>query len=183
MRHMNPKLVKLLYEGFSIKTLENLSEKQLVSLYHKIMEQEMLNVKKGSPGEAEAKSSGKSFVTYEKELEEDDFALNRMSGNDPYETGDNYSGPGSDDGFGDEYDGMPTEAELEEKSISKKQRVASMTKKQLKYFSKPKTSTPPKKVKSNDVKNLEESILKIIEKHIPPHFTKGEILKNYRIRI
>ena len=106
-----------------------------------------------------------------------------MSGNDPYETGDNYSGPGSDDGFGDEYDGMPTEAELEEKSISKKQRVASMTKKQLKYFSKPKTSTPTKKVKSNDVKNLEESILKIIEKHIPPHFTKGEILKNYRIRI
>ena len=100
------------------------------------MEQEILNVKKGSPGEAEAKSSGKAFVTYEKELEEDDFALNRMSGNDPYETGDNYSGPGSDDGFGDEYDGMPTEAELEEKSISKKQRVASMTKKQLKYFSK-----------------------------------------------
>ena len=35
----------------------------------------------------------------------------------------------------------------------------------------------------NDIKKKQIDILKIIEKHIPPHFTKGEILKNYRIRI
>jgi hypothetical protein len=31
-----------------------------------------------------------------------------------------------------------------------------------------------------DVKNIEESILNIIEKHLPPHTTKGELLKTIR---
>jgi hypothetical protein len=50
---MNPKIVKLLHEGFSINTLENLNENQLNMLYKKITEQEqVINVKKGSPDEA-----------------------------------------------------------------------------------------------------------------------------------
>ena len=211
MKHMNYKLQKLLHEGFSIKTLENLSEKQLSSLYRRIMEQEgTLNVKKGSPEEAKAKSTGKSFVTYEEELEEDDFALNRMAGNDPYETGDNYSGPGSDDGFGDEYDGMSNEGEIEEKSVSRQQQkimglalsvkkgdtpkskvskkvqnmAKEMSKKDLEDFASTKHKGLPKRVEEDDeVKNLEESILSIVQKHIPTHFTKGELLRNFRSRI
>jgi hypothetical protein len=35
----------------------------------------------------------------------------------------------------------------------------------------------------DEVGNLEESILNIIQKHIPPHFTKKELLRNYRNRI
>jgi hypothetical protein len=209
---MNYKLQKLLHEGFSIKTLENLSEKQLSSLYRRIMEQEgELNVKKGSPEEAKAKSAGKSFVTYtEEELEEDDFALNRMAGNDPYETGDNYSGPGSDDGFGDEYDGMSNEGELEERAVSRQQQkimglalsvkkgdtpkskvskkvqnmAKEMSKKELEDFASTKHKGLPKRVEEDDeVKNLEESILSIVQKHIPTHFTKGELLRNFRSRI
>ena len=206
---MNYKLQKLLHEGFSIKTLENLSEKQLYTLYRRIMEQEgTLNVKKGSPEEAKAKSAGKSFVTYEEELEEDDFALNRMAKNDPYETGDNYSGPGSDDGFGDEYDGM-SEGELEERAVSRQQQkimglalsvkkgntpkskvskkvknmAKEMTKKELEDFASTKHKGLPKKVEEDDVKKLEESILSIVQKHIPTHFTKGELLRNFRSRI
>lgn len=209
MKHMNYKLQKLLHEGFSIKTLENLSEKQLSSLYRRIMEQEgTLNVKKGSPEEAKAKSAGKSFVTYEEELEEDDFALNRMAKNDPYETGDNYSGPGSDDGFGDEYDGM-SEGELEEKAVSRQQQkimglalsvkkgdtpkskvskkvqnmAKEMSKKELEDFASTKHKGLPKRVEEDDVKKLEESILSIVQKHIPTHFTKGELLRNFRSRI
>jgi len=209
MKHMNYKLQKLLHEGFSIKTLENLSEKQLYTLYRRIMEQEgTLNVKKGSPEEAKAKSAGKSFVTYEEELEEDDFALNRMAKNDPYETGDNYSGPGSDDGFGDEYDGM-SEGELEERAVSRQQQkimglalsvkkgntpkskvskkvknmAKEMTKKELEDFASTKHKGLPKKVEEDDVKKLEESILSIVQKHIPTHFTKGELLRNFRSRI
>ena len=210
MKHMNYKLQKLLHEGFSIKTLENLSESQLSSLYRRIMEQEgTLNVKKGSPEELKAKASGKSFVTYEEELEEDDFALNRMTKNDPYETGDNYYGPSSDDGFGDEYDGMSNEGEIEEKAVSRQQQkimglalsvkkgntpkskvsknvrnmAKEMTKKELEDFASTKHKGLPKKVEEDDVKKLEESILSIIQKHIPTHFTKGEFLRSFRSRI
>ena len=35
MKHMNPKLAKLLYEGFSINTLESLTNDQLDVLYEK----------------------------------------------------------------------------------------------------------------------------------------------------
>jgi hypothetical protein len=121
---MNYKLQRLLHEGFSMGTLEKLSNGQLNLLYGKIMEQAgVLNVKKDSDDEDKAKAAGKSFVTYEEELEEDGvYALNRMAKVDPYETGKNYAGPGSDDGFGDEYDGMSTESEIYEKAVSKKQR-------------------------------------------------------------
>ena len=206
MKHMNYKIQRLLYDGFSIGTLDNLSESQLNTLYNKIMEQAgVLNVKKGSDDESKAKAAGKSFVTYEEELEEDDdYALNRMAKVDPYETGKNYAGPGSDDGFGDEYDGMPTESEMNEKSVSRKQRglmgaaysvekgykelsdipksyrgkvqdvVKSMSKKQIKDFA----STTNDEL--DEVSKLEESILNIIEKHIPSHFTKKDLLRNYR---
>jgi hypothetical protein len=183
MKHMNYKLQKLLHEGFSIKTLENLSEKQLSSLYRRIMEQEgTLNVKKGSSEEAKAKSAGKSFVTYEEELEEDDFALNRMAKN---------------------------EGELEEKAVSRQQQkimglalsvkkgdtpkskvskkvqnmAKEMSKKELEDFASTKHKGLPKRVEEDDVKKLEESILSIVQKHIPTHFTKGELLRNFRSRI
>lgn len=38
MKHMNPKIVKLLHEGFSINTLEKLTSKQIDVLYSKINE-------------------------------------------------------------------------------------------------------------------------------------------------
>ena len=37
---MNPKLVKLLYEGFSITTLENMSNEQLNLIYKKVVEEQ-----------------------------------------------------------------------------------------------------------------------------------------------
>ena len=40
MKHMNNKIVKLLHEGFSMSTLENLTEKQLNVLFHKIISEQ-----------------------------------------------------------------------------------------------------------------------------------------------
>ena len=269
MKHMNYKLQRLLHEGFSMGTLEKLSNGQLNLLYGKIMEQAgVLNVKKGSDDENKAKASGKAFVTYEEELEEDmedpmDFEMGKRT-QSPKQVG-----PGTDDGQDSYGDGMPTESEMYEKAVSKKQRglmgaaysvekgykkmsdmpksyrgkvkdvVKSMTKKQIKDFA----STSDDELKEgfgdiffkkqkrefesmvmdadakyeetgnchyvvdgswgmfvsdempsneeqvvydtceDEVGNLEESILNIIQKHIPPHFTKKELLRNYRNRI
>ena len=269
MKHMNYKLQRLLHEGFSMGTLEKLSNGQLNLLYGKIMEQAgVLNVKKGSDDENKAKASGKAFVTYEEELEEDmedpmDFEMGKRT-QSPKQVG-----PGTDDGQDSYGDGMPTESEIYEKAVSKKQRglmgaaysvekgykkmsdipksyrgkvkdvVKSMTKKQIKDFA----STSDDELKEgfgdiffkkqkrefesmvmdadakyeetgnchyvvdgswgmfvsdempsneeqvvydtceDEVGNLEESILNIIQKHIPPHFTKKELLRNYRNRI
>ena len=269
MKHMNYKLQRLLHEGFSMGTLEKLSNGQLNLLYGKIMEQAgVLNVKKGSDDENKAKASGKAFVTYEEELEEDledpmDFEMGKRT------QSAKQVGPGTDDGQDSYGDGMPTESEMYEKAVSKKQRglmgaaysvekgykkmsdipksyrgkvkdvVKSMTKKQIKDFA----STSDDELKEgfgdiffkkqkrefesmvmdadakyeetgnchyvvdgswgmfvsdempsneeqvvydtceDEVGNLEESILNIIQKHIPPHFTKKELLRNYRNRI
>lgn len=40
MKHMNPKLAKLLYEGFSIITLENLNNNQINALYERVKKAE-----------------------------------------------------------------------------------------------------------------------------------------------
>lgn len=58
-----------------------------------------------------------------------------------------------------------------------------MSKKDLEDFASTKHKGLPKKVEDNeDVKKLEESILKIIQNHLPPHTTKGEILNSLNKR-
>ena len=49
-----------------------------------------------------------------------------------------------------------------------------MSKKQVKDFAKTKTSKLPEKV--DEVSKLEENILRILENHLPPHTTKGELV-------
>ena len=163
---MNPKLAKLLHEGFSINTLENLSETQLNVLYKKVLMEQgstPLNLSKSdAEGIAKAKSEKKPFVTYEEEIGE--------------------------------------EEEVTEKSVSKKQQeffglvrgmqkgttpkkgkageaAKEMKKKDVKDFASTKHKGLPTKVNEKDnVKKLEESILRLIESHLPPHTTKGELL-------
>jgi len=247
-------------------TLEKFSNEQLNLLYGKIMEQ------KGSvriPQDADpAKIKSLTDQGINVEMGEDledpmNFELGKRT-QSPKQVG-----PGTDDGQGSYGDGMPTESEIYEKAVSKKQRglmgaaysvekgykkmsdipksyrgkvkdvVKSMTKKQIKdfastsddelkegfsdiFFRKQKKEFESmmmdadakyeetgnchyvvdgswgmfvsNKMPSNEeqvvydtceeeVGNLEESILNIIQKHIPPHFTKKELLRNYRNRI
>ena len=166
MKHMNPKLAKLLHEGFSINTLESLNDDQLNVLYKKVLMEQgstPLNLAKSdAEGIALAKSEKKPFVTYEEEIGE--------------------------------------EEEVTEKALSKKQQqffglvrgmqkgttpkkgkageaAKEMKKKDVKDFASTKHKGLPTKVKEKDnVKKLEESILRLIESHLPPHTTKGELL-------
>jgi len=197
---MNNKMVKLLHEGFSIDTLEKLNSKQLDTLYNKIFEDDkaVINVKKGSPEEVQAKSAGRAFVTYEEELEEGDEVdvTNVDKGQidqDPIQK----QGP----------DGMPTETKLQEKAVSKQQQkimglalsvkrgdtpkskvtkqvqkmAKEMSKKELEDFASTKHKGLPKTVdEKEEVEKLEESILRIIENHLPPHTTKSELLNYIR---
>jgi hypothetical protein len=56
-----------------------------------------------------------------------------------------------------------------------------MTKKELEDFASTKHKGLPKTVdEKEEVEKLEESILRIIENHLPPHTTKGELLNYIR---
>jgi len=196
---MNNKMVKLLHEGFSIDTLEKLNSKQLDTLYNKIFEDDkaVINVKKGSPEEAQAKSAGKAFVTYEEELEEgDEVDVTNVDKGQIDQDPVQIQGP---DGMGEGY--------ISEKAVSKQQQkimglalsvkrgdtpkskvskqvqkmAKEMSKKELEDFASTKHKGLPKTVdEKEEVEKLEESILRIIENHLPPHTTKGELLNYIR---
>ena len=149
---------------------------------------------------------GKTVITTtatEGELEEDmedpmDFEKGQRT-QDPKQVG-----PGTDDGQDDYGDGMPTEGYLEEKSVSKQQQkimglalsvkkgdtpkskvskkvqkmAKEMSKKDLEDFARTKHKGLPTKVEEDNIKKIEESILRLVQNHIPPHTTKKELI-NY----
>lgn len=106
-------------------------------------------------------------------------------------------------------DGMPTETRLQEKAVSKQQQKImglalsvkrgdtpkskvskkvkdmskEMSKKDLEDFASTKHKGLPKKVEEKEeVEKIEESIMKLIQNHLPPHTTKGELLKSLNKR-
>ena len=66
-------------------------------------------------------------------------------------------------------------------SKSVKDMANKMSEKDLEDFASTKHKGLPKKVKSKEtVKKLEENILKLIEDYLPPHTTKGELLRTIK---
>ena len=215
MKHMNNKIVKLLHEGFSMTTLENLTEKQLNVLFHKIISEQPKPVEKNVTskvielpsgaktaigGATVSNEAGKTVITQtqtEEELgegEQEDVA-NVNKGEDDQDPIQK-QGP---DGMG--------EGNVSEKSVSKQQQklmglalsvkkgdtpkskvsksvqkmAKEMSKKELEDFASTKHKGLPITVnEKNEVEKLEESILRIIENHLPPHTTKGELLNYIR---
>lgn len=215
MKHMNNKIVKLLHEGFSMSTLENLTEKQLNVLFHKIISEQPKPVEKNVTskvielpsgaktaigGATVSNEAGKTVITQtqtEEELgegEQEDVA-NVNKGEDDQDPIQK-QGP---DGMGESY--------ITEKSVSKQQQkimglalsvkkgdtpkskvsksvqkmAKEMSKKELEDFASTKHKGLPITVnEKNEVEKLEESILRIIENHLPPHTTKGELLNYIR---
>ena len=215
MKHMNNKIVKLLHEGFSMTTLENLTEKQLNVLFHKIISEQPKPVEKNVTskvielpsgaktaigGATVSNEAGKTVITQtqtEEELgegeQEDGTNVNKGEDDqDPIQK----QGP----------DGMD-EGNVTEKSVSKQQQklmglalsvkkgdtpkskvsksvqkmAKEMSKKELEDFASTKHKGLPITVnEKNEVEKLEESILRIIENHLPPHTTKGELLNYIR---
>ena len=168
MRHMNPKIVKLLHEGFSITTLDKFSEKQINVLYEKLNKKETKEaITTKSPQKAiellKMDPNAKVELTGEGELEEKSVSKKQHGL------------------MGAAYSVEKGEKELKDipKSYRKKVEkvVDSMSKKQVKDFAKTKTDKlPEKKESKKEVKKLEENIMKLIESHLPPRTTKGELL-------
>lgn len=197
MKHMNPKIVKLLREGFSMTTLENLTEKQISVLYSKINEEQgsvRIAADKADPAKIKTLTDqGINVEMGEGELED---VANVNKGEDDQ---DPIQKQGSD--------GMSTESSIHEKSVSKQQQkimglalsvkkgdtpkskvskpvqkmAKEMSKKELEDFASTKHKGLPKTVdEKKEVEKLEESILRIIENHLPPHTTKSELLNYIR---
>jgi hypothetical protein len=165
---MNPKIVKLLHEGFSMSTLDNFTEKQINVLYEKLNKKETKEaITTKSPQKAlelqKMDPNAKVELTGEGELEEKSVSKKQHGL------------------MGAAYSVEKGEKELKDipKSYRKKVEkvVDSMSKKQVRDFAKTKTDKlPEKKESKKEVKKLEENIMKLIENDLPPHTTKGELL-------
>ena len=217
MKHMNPKIVKLLHEGFSMNTLENLTENQLNVLFNKIVSEQPKPVERtltskvtelpsGAKlpigGATVSNEGGKTIIT---QTQEGEFTEGEEEDVSDVNKGEDDQDPIQKQGD----DGMPTETRLQEKSVSKQQQKImglalsvkrgdtpkskvskkvkdmskEMSKKDLKDFASTKHKGLPKKTeKKDDVKKIEESIMLLIQNHLPAHTTKGELIKSLNKR-
>jgi len=179
---INKKALELIENGLSSKTVSKLTESQ-INVLHKKLVGEQINVSKTDTVTIDRlKSEKKPFQVYEKELDEEEEVT--VDPNKETETQDpKQVGPSSDDGFGDEDDGMgmfESEADLKPgqpnpwaichaqvgpKKTRKFERCVQSVKKQLAEGKNPLSLF------------LENKISKLVEKHIQPKMTKGELLK------
>jgi hypothetical protein len=179
---INKKTLELIENGLSSKTVSKLTESQ-IDVLHKKLVTEQINVSKTDTATiTRLKSEKKPFQVYEKELDEEEEVT--VDPNKETETQDpKQVGPSSDDGFGDEDDGMgmfESEADLKPgqpnpwaichaqvgpKKTRKFERCVQSVKKQLAEGKNPLSLF------------LENEISKLVEKHIQPKMTKGELLK------
>jgi len=187
---MNPKMVKLLHEGFTMRTLEKLNENQLNVLYEKVKKETKEQapppnvVKNISAREITVPSGGSAAIGTAKIENKDGKTVITTT-----------------------TEGEIGESEVTEKSVSKQQQklmglalsvkkgdtpkskvsktvkdlAKDMSKKDLEDFASTKHKGLPKKKETKEtIKKLEENIMKLIENHLPPLTTKGELLKTIK---
>lgn len=181
---INVKALELIEKGLSSKTVSKLSESQINVLYSKLVSEQ------SSPGTTmvprtdttkiqQLKNQKQTFQVYEKEMDEEEEVT--IDPNKDTETQDPHQvGPSSDDGFGTEDDGMGMfeekkkdgpnpwaicHAQVGPKKTRKFERCVMAVKKQLGEGKNPVSLF------------LENQITKIVEKHIPPRITKGDLMK------
>jgi hypothetical protein len=183
---INKKALELIEKGLSSKTVSKLDESQINTLHKKLFV-EQINVSKSDTATiSKLKSEKKPFQMYEKEIDEDadlDDSAEKDSGFDPYAGNSvgNDDGPSSDDGFGGGDDGMfESEADLKPgqpnpwaichaqvgpKKTRKFERCVQSVKKQLGEGKNPVSLF------------IENQIMRIVEKNLPPRITKGDLVK------
>jgi hypothetical protein len=176
---VNKKALELIDKGLSSKTVSKLTESQIDVLHRKLFTEQINVSKTDTTTINKLKSEKKPFQVYEKELEEEEEVT--VDPNKDTETQDPHQvGPSSDDGFGTEDDGMGMFEEKQKdgpnpwaichsqvgpKKSRKWERCVREVKKQLKEGKNPVSLF------------LETQIERIVEKHIPPRITKGDLLK------
>lgn len=162
---INKKALKLIDKGLSSKTVSKLTESQIDVLYSRMISEAEVKVSSKNPNAAQIakdmNAKGVSVTMTEKEIEEDD-TLDVV--NDPDATED---GMGI---FEKDYKDGPNpwaicHAQVGPKKTRKFERCVMAVKKQLKEGKNPLSLF------------LETKIEKIVEKHLPPRITKGDLLK------
>ena len=195
---INKKALELIEKGLSAKTVSKLTESQINTLHSKLMIEAVTqqtttsyniptsDLEKGTS--VPAPPAGKKMVIQktptgikatpmEEMTEEEEVTIDP---NKETETQDpKQVGPSSDDGFGDETDGMGMfesesgqpnpwaicHAQVGPKKTRKFERCVKSVKKQLEEGKNPVSLF------------IESQILKIVEKNLPPRITKGDLLK------
>ena len=176
---VNKKALQLIEKGLSSKTVSKLTESQIDTLHKKLFAEQTMVSKADTATITRLKQEKKPFQLYEKEVDEEEEVT--MDPNKETETQDPHQvGPSSDDGFGTEDDGMGMFEEKQKdgpnpwaichsqvgpKKSRKWERCVREVKKQLKEGKNPVSLF------------LETQIERIVEKHIPPRITKGDLMK------
>ena len=196
---INKKALGLIEKGLSAKTVGKLTESQINTLYSKLVIEQpqpqvvsksvkQIVLPSGSQttvnGVSVSNVGGKTTVTPTAEGELDEEEEVTIDPNKETETQDPHQvGPSSDDGFGDETDGMgmfESEADLKPgqpnpwaichaqvgpKKTRKFERCVKSVKKQLEEGKNPVSLF------------IETEITKIVERNLPPRITKSDLLK------
>ena len=183
---VNKKALELIDKGLSANTVQKLTESQINTLHSKLFTEVTMVSQTDTPTITKLKSQKKPFEVYEKdgEVKETDDVEVTTDPNKETETQDpKQVGPSSDDGFGDETDGMgmfESEADLKPgqpnpwaichaqvgpKKTRKFERCVKSVKKQLEEGKNPVSLF------------IESEITKIVERNILPRITKGDLLK------
>jgi hypothetical protein len=198
---INKKALELIEKGLSSKTVSKLDESQINTLHKKLFLGEQVqempakkSYKVGQDGgnlppaqkgyNIKPTDGGVVATPNESELDEDDNlddSAEKDSGYDPYAGNSvgNDDGPSNDDGFGggddgmgmmEEKDGEPNpwaicHAQVGPKKTRKFERCVQSVKKQLGEGKNPVSLF------------IENQIMKIVEKNLPPRITKGDLVK------
>ncbi len=194
MKHMNPKIAFLLKEGVSINTIEKMNSSQIGLLYEKVKKynketKEAVTKTTTTTTYTKDEAKGKTFsktddvnvtinqddsVTVTKEGEVTEKAVSKKQRG---LMGAAYSVEKGDKKLKD----IPKSYREKVKNV-----VDSMTKKQVVDFAKTSDSElknkkkTTEKVNKEDIKKLEESIIKLIDNHIHPNITKFELLNTIK---
>jgi len=188
---INKKALKLIDKGLSSKTVSKLTESQINVLHSKLLGEQVTEVPNKKTYEVGPKGgevngvvisqdpSTKKVMVTTKEGEIDEEEEVTLDPNKDTETQDPHQvGPSSDDGFGDETDGMGMmeekdgpnpwaicHAQVGPKKTRKFERCVKSVKKQLEEGKNPVSLF------------IESEIIKIVEKNLPPRITKGDLMK------
>ena len=178
---VNKKALELIDKGLSANTVQKLTESQINTLHSKLFTEVTMVSQADTPTITKLKSEKKPFEVYEKdgEVKETDDVEVTTDPNKEIETQDpKQVGPSSDDGFGDETDGMGMfeekrkpnayaicHAQVGPKKTRKFERCVKSVEKQLEEGKNPVSLF------------IESEIIKIVERNILPRITKGDLMK------
>lgn len=186
MEKNNFKVIGLLKEGISFETIKKLDESQISALYKRIINEKTskTNFEYDLTKPSEEEEFKKDSQGKKPEQMDIDTINKKATIKTEGEVTEKSVSKKQHGLMGAAYSVEKGEKELKDIPKSYRGKVEkltkSMDKKQLKDFAKTKTSKLPEKVESkegDDVKKLEESILRLVQKHTPPTLTKSELIK------